>query len=248
MKSLVREKNPLVINITNYVTINDIANILTTIGASPIMTHEIEEAEELLNICKFTGGALVVNIGTINKLQREQILKAVKIANELDIKVILDPVGAGASEYRTSICMELLTNFKIDIIRGNFSEISALYGNAEVTRGVDGRESNDEDLAYNFARKFDVVTVISGKDDYIANEDQTLKIENRGSSYLPKISGTGCMLTSIVGAYAAVYDNFEAAKLALTHMLDSSEKAEVNASSIIEFRFNLFKEMEHYEL
>lgn len=246
MTNRVSDFNPLVVNITNYVTINDIANILTYIGASPIMTFEKEESRDLLNIVKATGGALVINIGTINQLQKEQILEAVKIANELSIKVILDPVGAGASEYRTSLCLILLNEYKIDIIRGNFSEINALYGSNEISRGVDSSETSDEFLAEKFAKEFNVTTVISGKDDYISNGEKSIKIDSRGSSYLPKISGTGCMLTSVIGAYAAIFDNFDAANYALEHFLEASEKAHVNSNSISEFKINFFSEVEKY--
>ncbi len=247
MNNLVREKKPLVINITNIVTVNDIANMLVTIGASPIMTTEIDESQDLLNIAKAVGGSLVINIGTINKVQKEHIFKAVKIANELGIKVILDPVGAGASAIRTNTSLELLKNFKIDIIRGNFSEINALYGSSETTKGVDSSETSDKDLALKFAKHFDVTTVISGKDDYISNGEQLIVIENRGSHLLPKISGTGCMLTAMTGAYAGVYENLEACEKALNHMLSASEKAEKNSNSVAEFRWNLFSEMEKHD-
>ncbi len=244
--NLVRKLHPLVVNITNQVTINDVANILTLIGASPIMTSEKKEAADLLKIIKNSVGSLVVNIGTINDLQRCHILEAVKIANKLEVKVILDPVGAGASRYRTDICLELLTNYKINIVRGNFSEINALYGANEVTRGVDSVEVNDYELALKFAKKFGVVTVISGRDDFIADSRQQIVIKNRGCDMLPKISGTGCMLTSIIGAYAAVYNEIDAAKLALEHLLTASEVAGVCSESVIEFKNNLFKEVEKY--
>ncbi len=247
MNNLVREKNPLVINITNIVTVNDIANMMITIGASPIMTTEIDESQDLLNIAKAVGGALVVNIGTINKSQKEHIFHAVKIANELGIKVILDPVGAGASEIRTNTSLQLLKDFKIDIIRGNFSEINSLYGSNEMTKGVDSADISDKDLALKFAKQFNVTTVISGKDDYISDGKSLKCIENKGSNLLPKISGTGCMLTAIIGAYAGVYNNFEACEKALNHLLTASERAEKSCNSTAEFRWNLFSEMEKYD-
>lgn len=239
---LLKEKSPLVVNLTNYVTMNDIANILSVIGASPIMSKDIREASDLMDIVNAVGGALVINIGTIDKIQEDQILEFVKEANARDIRVILDPVGAGASEVRTNICLKLLTEYEISIVRGNFGEINSLMGSDELVKGVDSSENTNKDLAKEFSNKYNVAVLISGEDDYLATPlndtpAQEYEFKGRGSSYLPKISGTGCMLTSIVAAYASIYDcRLEAMKHAIGHVLSASEMAEKESSSTTEFR------------
>lgn len=244
MKNIVRVNGPLVLNITNLVTINDIANVLTMIGASPMMSNSIEEASELLQIVKVCKGALVVNIGTINKAQAELIEEAVKIANEIGVKVVLDPVGAGASSIRTNTAKRLLSNYKIDVVRGNYNEISALIDLEIESKGVDSINGTDATVALSFAKKYNTIVLISGETDYLS-DGLTVESITGGSNYLPQISGTGCMLTSIVGSYiAASDDSLAATKLALLHVLNASEKAEVDTSSIIEFKMNWFKHME----
>ncbi|MFV0288729.1 MAG: hydroxyethylthiazole kinase [Mycoplasmatales bacterium] len=240
----VQAKSPLVINITNKVTILDIANILTTIGASPIMTNDKREVKELLTIAKAVGGALVINIGTLDEKQIELMKEAVKVANELEVKVILDPVGAGASKLRTNTALDLLTNYKIDIIRGNFSEINSLIGNEGQTKGVDSITGTNSEIAKICANKYQVTVLISGKVDFFSNGKIVEEISG-GSAYLPKISGTGCMLSSIIGAYAAVMDNDEACKQGLKHVLQASEKAQKDVSNIIDFKIAWFREMEN---
>lgn len=244
MKNLVRTNGPLVLNITNLVTINDIANILTTIGASPMMSNSIDEINELMQIVKQCDGSLVVNIGTISSEQVKLIEVAVRVANEIGVKVILDPVGAGASSIRTNTAKRLLENYDIEVVRGNYNEISALIDLEIQSKGVDSINGNDETVATSFATKYDTIVLISGKTDYLS-DGNTVEAISGGSSYLPQISGTGCMLTSIVGAYVAVSDDtLSATKKALLHVLEASEKAEVGVSSIIQFKINWFKYME----
>lgn len=244
MNNRVRVNQPLVLNITNLVTINDIANVLTYIGASPMMSSSIDEVEELLQIVKVCNGSLVVNIGTINKVQAEIIECAVKAANQIGVKVVLDPVGAGASEIRTNTAKKLLNEYKIDVVRGNYNEISALIDLEIESRGVDSITGDDHTIATNFAAKYSTTVLISGQIDYLSDGVRTESISG-GSQYLPQISGTGCMLTSIVGAYVATgEDNFELTKAALLHVLKASEIAEQEVSSIIEFKNNWFKQME----
>lgn len=243
--SELRKNSPLVINLTNTVTINDVANILISIGSSPIMSEDIREANDLLEIAKTTNGVLVINIGTMNITQEQQMLEFVKIANEKDVKVILDPVGSGASEIRTNLSLKLLNEYKIHIVRGNFSEINSLMGSEQFTKGVDSLENNDKLLARKFSDKFKTAVLISGKDDFLATPTQDYKFINRGSSYLPKISGTGCMLSAIVAAYSTIHNcRLEAMKDALSHVFSASELAEKESNSTIEFKVNFFKYME----
>ncbi len=240
----VREQSPLVLNITNLVTINDIANVLTMIGASPMMSNSISEVSELMNIVKTCKGALVVNLGTINDQQQKLIYAAVKVANQIGVKVVLDPVGAGASMIRTNTAKTLLTDYKIDVVRGNYNEISALIDHSIESRGVDSITGSDETIATTFANKYKTIVLISGEVDYLSDGTKTDSIIG-GSSYLPQITGTGCMLTAIVGAYVATSDdNYQGTKDALYHVLRASEKADHETDSIIDFKNAWFKYME----
>ncbi len=136
-----------------------------------------------------------------------------------------------------------MTEYKIDIVRGNFSEISNLIDANVLTKGVDSIAGDDSSVAKICAQKYNVHTLISGEKDFYSDGEVVREFIG-GSSYLPKISGTGCMLTAIIGAYAAVGDNQDAIKCALEYVLQASEKAEETAGSIIEFKMNWFKEME----
>ncbi len=202
----VKNNTPLVHNITNYVTVNDCANILLACGGSPIMADDIEEVEEITSICS----ALVINIGTLNSRTVESMLKAGKKANELNIPVILDPVGAGASKLRTDTTFRLLDEIKFAVIRGNMSEIKTV-GKADTsgTRGVDANVSDSiteenihEAVKYisSLSEKLSAVVIVTGAIDVVSDGAKTYAIRN-GHPMMSKISGTGCMLTSVIGAY-----------------------------------------------
>lgn len=202
-----RLKAPLVHNITNYVTVNDCANILLACGASPIMADDINEVEEITSICN----ALVINIGTLNERTIKSMIKAGKKANELGRPVILDPVGAGASTLRTSTTFKLLEEVKFTVIRGNISEIKTVSMGAGKTKGVDADVSDrvtDENLdeAIAFAKvlslKTGAVIAITGAIDIVADENNAYVLRN-GHALMSKITGTGCMLTTIIAAYCA---------------------------------------------
>lgn len=202
----VKNKTPLVHNITNYVTVNDCANILLACGGSPIMADDIEEVEEITSICS----ALVINIGTLNSRTVESMLKAGKKANELSIPVILDPVGAGASRLRTDTAFKLLDEIKFAVIRGNMSEIKTVgRAAASGTRGVDAsmsdsitEENIDEAVRYinSLSEKLSAVVAVTGAIDIVSDGTKTYAIRN-GHPMMSRISGTGCMLTSVIGAY-----------------------------------------------
>ena len=160
----VREKCPLIHNITNYVTVNDCANIVIACGASPIMADDKDEVEEITTICS----GLNINIGTLNSRTIDSMLIAGKKANELSHPVVLDPVGAGASKLRTNTAMKLLSEVKFTVIRGNISEIKTLASGSGTTKGVDAdvadkvtEENLDEVVAFTkvFAKKTDVIEV-----------------------------------------------------------------------------------------
>ncbi|MEG0829700.1 MAG: hydroxyethylthiazole kinase [Anaerovoracaceae bacterium] len=201
----VRLRSPLIHNITNYVTVNDCANILLACGASPIMSDEIMEVEEITTIC----GGLNINIGTLNQNTISSMLLAGKKANLLSHPVILDPVGAGASTLRTNTANHLLDEVRFDVIRGNVSEIKTIALGSGTTKGVDADVAdviNDEtldsaiDFAKKFAKKTGSIIAITGAIDIVANEKIAYVIHN-GHPMMSRITGTGCMLTAMTAAY-----------------------------------------------
>ena len=199
----VNTKKPLVHHITNYVTVNDCANITLAIGASPIMADAIEEAEEIVSI----SSSLVLNIGTLNKRTVESSIAAGNKANKINIPVIFDPVGAGASSFRNNTTKEILDKVKINILRGNISEIRYIAGLHSSTKGVDASESDRTgshneaaEIAYNLAKKQKCIVAITGAIDTVSDGTRTIFIEN-GHKALSNITGTGCMCSSLVGSF-----------------------------------------------
>jgi len=201
----VRKSTPLIHNITNYVTVNDCANILLACGGSPIMSDDIMEVEEITSIC----GGLNINIGTLNQSTIKSMLVAGRKANELNHPVILDPVGTGASKLRTDTVHKLLEDINFTVIRGNISEIKALAFGTGTTKGVDAdvadavADSNIENairFAKEFARKTNAIIAITGAIDIVADENKAYVIRN-GHPMMSKITGTGCMLTAMIAAF-----------------------------------------------
>jgi hydroxyethylthiazole kinase len=202
---------PLVHNITNYVTVNDCANVLLSLGASPIMADDEQEVVEITSM----SSALVINIGTLNSRTVQSMILAGKKANEMNIPVVLDPVGAGASRLRTETTFRLLNEIKFSAIRGNISEIKAVGNLSSTTRGVDADNSDsirDETIsdASEFAKKLSLSTgaviAITGATDIVSDREKSYIIKN-GHPMMSKISGTGCMLSAITGAFAATGKN-----------------------------------------
>ena len=202
----VRKSAPLVHCITNYVTVNDCANMLLACGGSPIMADDEGEAEEITSIC----GALVINLGTPNKNTIPSMFLSGKKANALGKPVILDPVGAGASRLRTETALRLLEEVRFAAVRGNISEIKALAGSGGA-RGVDADISDmvtEDNLgeAVAFAKAFSArtgaVTAITGAVDIVADSGNAYIIRN-GHPMMARITGSGCMLTAMCGAYLA---------------------------------------------
>lgn len=201
----VRDKSPLIHNITNYVTVNDCANILLACGASPIMSDDCGEVEEITSIC----GGLNINIGTLNKDTIPAMFLAGKKANELNHPVILDPVGAGASSLRTETAKRLLDELRFTVIRGNISEIKTLAVGSGSTKGVDAdvADAITEDAIPNvvaFAKEFSsrtgAVIAITGAIDVVADASRAFVIRN-GHPLMARITGSGCMLTAMTAAY-----------------------------------------------
>lgn len=233
----IREQRPLVHHITNMVVMNDTANITLAIGASPVMAHAREEVEEMV---KFAG-ALVLNIGTLTPEQIEAMLLAGKRANELGIPIVLDPVGAGATKLRTESALRLLRELRITVLRGNASEIGTLVGVAAETRGVDAVSlaEDREVVARSAAREFSTTVAITGASDVITDGQRMAHVEN-GHPLLASITGSGCMATSLVGAFLAVEpDAWLATIAALVAMGRAGEIAAPRAGGPGTFRSHL---------
>jgi hydroxyethylthiazole kinase len=215
---LVKAEQPLVHHITNYVSANDCANTVLAIGASPVMADDIEEVSDIVSL----SAALVLNIGTLNARTIAAMLKAGKTANARGIPVVLDPAGAGATVLRSTIAEQLLRELKLAVIRGNLSEIKAVSGLGSATRGVDvsaqdiraaGNPDQGRRIAEDLSSRFDCAVAITGAVDIVAGCGKTCFIEN-GHSLLSRVTGTGCMCTSLIAAYCAVTRDYPAAAAA----------------------------------
>ena len=232
-----REQKPLIHHITNMVVMNDTANITLAIGALPVMAHALEEVEEMVNLAE----ALVLNIGTLDPRQVESMLRAGKRANERDIPIVLDPVGAGATRLRTQTSLQLLNKLRISVIRGNAAEVAALVGVTSETRGVESISvaEDRETIAHRAAKEFGCIVVITGAQDLISNGNRMAKVDN-GHPLLASITGSGCMSTSLVGAFLAIEpDPLYAATTALMVMGLAGEFAAPKAGGPGTFRSHL---------
>jgi len=196
-----REQKPLVVNITNYVVMNNTANALLAIGASPIMAHSKQEMAEMMSFC----GALVINIGTLDSHWIQRMHYAVEQANVHRKPVVLDPVGCGASQIRTQTARQIAQQAETLIIRGNASEIIALAGEVSKGKGVDAQDSSDSAIcaAKCLVNEYHCCVVVSGETDHVVTKDTHIKLQN-GSAMMPLVTGTGCSLSALTGAFAAV--------------------------------------------
>ena len=202
----VKAKTPLIHNITNYVTVNDVANALLASGGSPIMSDEPDDVSDITSICS----GLNINIGTLNKNSIEAMFISGRKSKELGHIVLLDPVGAGASKLRTETALKIMNEIKPDVIRGNISEIKTLASGSGTTRGVDAdvadtvTEDNLDlmvDFAKSFSKKTGAVIAITGAIDLVSDSNRCYVIRN-GNSIMSRITGTGCMLSALAAAYA----------------------------------------------
>jgi hydroxyethylthiazole kinase len=237
----IHQERPLIHNITNMVAMNDTANSILAIGGLPIMAHALEEVGEMVK----AAGALVLNIGTLTPEQIESMIIAGKVANSLKIPVILDPVGAGATNLRTESALRLQEKIKINIVRGNFAEISILAGLKGNIKGVEsvGTEKNSVKVACSLARKYNQVAIITGKQDVVTDGKRVVEIDN-GSPMLRTITATGCMVTSLIATFAAVEEDYLLASTgALVCFGLAGERAAVKAQGPGSFKVNLFDEI-----
>jgi len=209
----VRSKTPLVHQITNYVTVNDCANVTICIGASPVMSHAPEDVKDMVALAD----ALVLNIGTLDENQIKGMLEAGKAASEKGIPIILDPVGAGATPYRTRTAALLMKELRISVIKGNAGEIGTLAGADALVRGVDSQKLSGDpvETAKSLALASSCVVVLSGVEDIVSDGKRVAVISN-GDPLMGKISGSGCMASVVCGAFAAVSDHFEGCVAAMT--------------------------------
>lgn len=225
----IREKQPLVHSITNYVVMNSTANALLALGASPIMAHATDEVEEIIDLAH----SLVVNIGTLSNHWIEGMLLAAKRASVRKIPIILDPVGAGATPYRTSTVHRLLESVKPSVIRGNPSEIIAIYHNEKkTTKGVDSLHRPEDALqpAQALAKLYQCTISVSGVTDIIVEEDIIVKVEN-GNEIMPYVTGFGCTASALTAAFSAVTNSgFEGALSAMVTMGIAGEIAAEKAN------------------
>ncbi|MEM7537694.1 MAG: hydroxyethylthiazole kinase [Chloroflexota bacterium] len=225
--SQIRENAPLVHNITNYVVMNTTANALLSLGGSPIMAHAIEEVAIIAGI----SGALVVNIGTLSQHWITAMKMAVEAAKQASVPIVIDPVGAGATPYRTETVHALMSLAAPTIIRGNASEIKACVTDEAKTKGVDSVDSSDSavEAAQQLNATYGSTVVVSGATDFIVGGDAIIQVQN-GHEMMTKVTGMGCTATAVCGAFAAVNTNAPiAAAHAMAVMGIAGEMAAVQA-------------------
>ena len=219
----VRRNTPLIHHITNYVTVNDCANAVIALGGSPVMADDAGEVEEMVSMAS----ALVLNIGTLNARTVQSMMLAGRKANDLRIPIVLDPVGAGATSLRTRTAHQLVDALHPVVIRGNMSEIKSLAGLDVRTRGVDSTAGLEdaETVAQSLSEKLECVIAITGRMDFVAFKKRICVIRN-GHEMLSRITGAGCMTTSLVGTcLGAVKDPWVAAAAGIVCMGVAGEMA-----------------------
>ena len=197
----IREQKPLLHHITNYVVMNDTANVTLHIGALPVMAHAAEEVEEMVGYA----GALVLNPGTLSSEWVASMFLAGYRANARGVPIVLDPVGAGATAFRTQTFLRMLRDFKVTVLRGNAGEIGALAGAGGEVKGVEsvGELEDRAGVSRRFAATARLVVAMSGKRDYLSDGERVWGVDN-GDKWLTTLTGTGCMSTTMIGAFAAV--------------------------------------------
>lgn len=218
MMEMLRRQAPLIHCITNYVTVNDVANMILAAGASPIMADGIYEVEDVTSICN----GLVINIGTLNERTIESMIKAGRQAEKLGHPIIFDPVGAGASAFRRETAKQILSELSCTVIRGNVSEIKTIARELGISwtgdsnlesQGVDAHELDvvtEENLEQmcglvrEVSRRTGAVTAVTGKIDLVADEKQVYVIRN-GHPMIARVTGTGCMLDGVVAAFVCAH-------------------------------------------
>jgi hydroxyethylthiazole kinase len=234
-----RERKPLVHQITNYVVMNETANATLSLGALPVMAHAREEVEEMTRLA----GALVINIGTLSPHWVEAMLVAGRTANAAGIPVVLDPVGAGATTYRTETARRILDEVDVAVLRGNAGEVATLVGVEAEVRGVESMATGGEsaDLARSAAKNLGLVASVTGPVDHVSDGIRVLAVAN-GHELLGAVSGTGCMSSAITGCFLAAKkeEPLAAAAEALAAFGVAGEDAARDAKGPGSFHVNLY--------
>jgi hydroxyethylthiazole kinase len=235
----IRQRKPLVHQITNYVVMNETANATLALGALPVMAHAREEVEEMVEL----SSALVLNIGTLSSEWVESMLLAGRAANRRGIPVVLDPVGAGATHFRTETAKRILGEVKVAVLRGNAGEVASLIGAKAEVRGVESISVADdrEALAHAAVRALGVIASVTGPIDYISDGLRIAAVAN-GHPLLASVTGTGCISTAITGCFLAIRnaDPFEAAVEALVALGIAGEDAAVGSPGPGTFHVRLY--------
>jgi hydroxyethylthiazole kinase len=232
----IRERRPLVHQITNYVVMNETANATLALGALPVMAHAPQEVEEMAS----AAGALVLNIGTLSERWVEAMLLAGRAANAAGVPIVLDPVGAGATRYRTETAKLLLAELDVAVVRGNAAEIATLAGRQAEIRGVESIGAGPGvELAREAARELGCVAAVTGAVDHVSDGARVLAVAN-GHPLLGTVSGTGCMATAITGCFLSVQEPFEAAAEALVAFGVAGEDAAEGARGPGSFHVGLY--------
>lgn len=227
----VRKTGPLVHNITNYVVMGYTANALLSMGAAPVMAHAVEEMEEMVALA----GALVINIGTLSTPWVTAMIRAGRRAGELGRPVVLDPVGAGATTFRTETARRIIDEVPVTLVRGNASEVLSLSGAGSGARGVDSIHTVDEaaEAAVTLSREIAVPLAITGAVDLVTDGDRTVRVAN-GHPLMGRVTGTGCTASAVIGAFLAAADGApvrRAAASALAFFGLAGEIAAVHAAA-----------------
>lgn len=233
----IEKEKPLVHHITNYVTTNESANVTLYWGGLPVMAHFKEEVAAMVE----SAAALVLNIGVLDDEQVEAMLRAGKKANELGIPIILDPVGAGATDLRTEVAKRLMKRLDLAVIKGNQGEIAILSGGRANMSGVESIGEYDliDEQALNLAKEQDTVVVVSGSEDVVTRGEEIYR-NSRGHALMGRVVGTGCMLSSTLGVFCGVVDNYlRASKLALKAYGIAGEKASQEAERPASYKIAL---------
>ena len=227
----IKERKPLIHCITNVITVNDCANAILAVGGAPTMAHHPLEVEEITS----HSDALVCNMGATECM--DSLFIACKAAKDNNVPIVLDPVGVAASTYRRKKCVELISNYTPSCIRGNEREIAALYYNISTARGVDATENDDsiwmdkENIAKSLALKYNTIVVTSGKTDIVTDGEKVFYVTG-GSEMMTRITGAGCMLSSIIGVYISSEQTVEAVVNACKYVAESAENAEIETDSL----------------
>jgi len=232
-----RRGKPLIHQITNYVVMNETANVTLAIGALPVMAHALEEVEEMAS----HAGALVLNIGTLSQDWVDAMVLAGKAANWTGAPVVLDPVGVGATSLRTDSARHILDEVEIAVVRGNPAETAALAGIQAEIRGVEslGAAAEGAELARGAARALGTTVSVTGATDFVSDGERTLAVEN-GDALLAAITGSGCMSSTMTGCFLAVERSVDAAAAALAAFGVAGEEAARDAKGPGTFHVNLY--------